>query len=174
MDEPQLHGHSVPMRYRDQPSVEVSRRLPCSPAAAWEVVTDIELPLAHSPELKGVMWTRGTEVAAGNVFQGENENAVRGTWRVDCVVDDVEPGRRWTWDVHGRDGVMATWGFEVDPTDDGGCVARQWARMGPDPSGLSQFIAAHPEKEARIIEGRLQQWRAGMEANLDEVARRTT
>lgn len=174
MDEAQFHGHSVPMRYRDQPSVEVSRRLPCSPAAAWDVVTDIELPLANSPELAKVAWSTGGAVAVGNAFRGDNENAVRGGWTTESVITEVEPGRRWTWDVHGPDGVMATWGFEVDPTDDGGCVVRQWARMGPDPSGLSHFIAAHPEKESRIIEGRLQQWRAGMEANLDEVARRTS
>lgn len=173
MDEPQFDGHSVPMRYRDRPTIEVSRRLPCPPAAAWEVVTDIELPLAHSPELKRVLWSAGTEVAIGNVFHGENENAVRGAWSVDCVVTEVEPGRRWTWDVHGPDGVMATWGFEVDPGREG-CTVRQWARMGPDPSGLSVFIDAHPEQEARIIEGRLQQWRDAMEANLDEVARRVS
>lgn len=174
MDGSEIDGHSVAMRYRDQPSIEVSRRLPCSPAAAWAVLTDIELPLAHSPELRKVGWVEGDRVAVGNVFRGDNENSVRGGWSTDCVVTEVEEGRRWTWDVHGGDGVMATWGLEVDPTGDGGCVIRQWGRLGPDPSGLSAFIAAHPAKEARIIEGRLEQWRAGMEANLDEVARRTS
>lgn len=161
------------MRYRDQPTIEVSRRLSCPPEAAWEVVTDIELPLAHSPELRKVSWTTGSGVAVGNAFRGENENAVRGAWATDCVVTEVEPGRRWTWDVHGPDGVMATWGLEIDPANDGGCIVRQWGRMGPDPSGLTPYIAAYPDKEARIIDGRLREWQAAMEANLGEVARRT-
>lgn len=173
MDEAKFHGHSVPMRYRDQPTAEVTRRLPCTPEAAWAVVTDIELPLAHSPELRKVQWIEGDGVAVGNIFRGDNETSGLGGWSTDCVVSDVEPGRRWTWAVRGRGGVMATWGFEVDPTSDGGSIVRQWGRMGPDPSGLSIFIAQHPDKESRIIEGRLQQWREGMEANLDEVARRT-
>lgn len=160
------------MRYRDQPTVEVSRRLSCSPEAAWEVVTDIELPLAHSPELRKVTWTTGDRVAVGNVFRGDNESPQRDPWSADCVVTEVEPGRRWTRDVQGDRGPMATWGFEVDPTSDG-CIVRQWARLGPGRSGLTLFIKAHPDKESRIIEGRLAQWREGMEANLGEVARRT-
>jgi hypothetical protein len=60
---------------------------------------------------------------------------------------------------------MATWGFEVDPGRDAVTV-RQWARMGPDPSGLSIAIDAMPEKEGRIISRRLGEWRTNMEANL--------
>lgn len=171
VDEAQPHGHSVPMRYRDQPTTEVSRRLACPPEVAWEVVTDIELSLAHSPELRKIRWVEGSEVAVGNVFRGDNENPQRGAWSTDSIVTEVEPGRRWTWDVQGDQGPMATWGFEVDPAG-GGCIVRQWGRLGPGRSGLTLFIKAQPDKESRIVEGRLAQWREGMEANLAEVERR--
>ena len=45
------------------------------------------------------------------------------------------------WEVHGGDNVMATWGFELDPGREDVRV-RQWARMGPDPSGLNIAIDA--------------------------------
>lgn len=159
------------MRYRDQPITEVSRRLACTPEAAWAVVTDIELPLGRSPELRKVEWVTGTGIAEGNVFRGHNESPHRGPWSTDSIITEVEPGRRWVWAVQGDRGTMASWGFEVDPTADG-CIVRQWGRLGPERSGLTLFIKAHPDKESRIVEGRLQQWREDIEANLDEVARR--
>lgn len=51
-------------------------------------------------------------------------------------------------------------------------MLRQWARMGPGPSGLTAAIERWPDKEERIVEGRLREWRAGMERNLDAVRER--
>ena len=62
--------------------------------------------------------------------------------------------RRWVYNVVGPDGASATWAFEVEPTSDG-VLIRQWARMGPGPSGLTPAIAAMPDKEARIVANRL-------------------
>ena len=161
------------MRYRDMPSVEVSQRLSCTPEVAWTVVTDVTLPLSQSAELKSVEWIRGDAVATGNRFLGHNENAVRGSWTTESVIDDVEPGARWTWRVLNQSGgTVALWGFEVEPTSDG-CIVRQFARMGPDESGLSDFIAKHPDSEARIVEGRLKQWAESMRANLERVSELT-
>jgi hypothetical protein len=53
----------------------------------------------------------------------------------------------------------------VDPTSDV-AILRQWARMGPSPSGLSLAIAAMPDKEGRIVARRLAEWEAGIRANL--------
>ena len=160
------------MRYRDMPSVEVTRRLYCTPGDAWNVVTDISLPLAESQELREVEWIDGTTITVGHRFQGRNENAVRGSWTTVSVVDEVEDGARWTWRVLNESGgTMAIWGFEVEPTNDG-CLVRQFGRMGPDESGISQFIAMYPTREARIIEGRLAEWAESMRANLERVAAR--
>jgi hypothetical protein len=65
----------------------------------------------------------------------------------------------------------ATWAFEVEPSGKG-TIIRQWARLGPGPSRLSEFIAAAPAKESRIIANRMATWREGMRANLDLI--RTT
>jgi hypothetical protein len=160
------------MRYQDAPTVEVTERINTSVEAAWEVVTDIALPAARSPELQSAHWLDGaTGVAVGNRFQGRNANAVLGEWSTISLVVEVEPLRRWVWDVLVGDGVGARWAFEVEPARDG-VVVRQWARLGPDPSGLTLAINAMPDKEARIIEHRLREWREAMSANLAAIKQR--
>jgi len=154
------------MRYRDCPTVEVEERIVGDPAAIWALVTDIGLPARFSQELQEVEWIGGaTGVDVGNRFRGRNQNDILGEWETECEVVEVEPGRRWAWNVHGPDGVMATWGFEVDPGREAVTV-RQWARMGPGPSGLTPAIESMPEKEGRIISRRMGEWRSNIAANL--------
>ncbi len=160
------------MRYRDQPTVEVTERVRCDVDSAWRLVTDIELPAHCSPELQAVQWLGDADrVELGARFRGRNHNDARGTWEADCEVvevDDTGDVRRWVWNVLVPGGVGATWAFEVEPASDG-VLIRQWGRMGPDPSGLSTAIAARPELEGRIVARRLADWEQGMRANLDYV-----
>jgi hypothetical protein len=155
------------MRYSDQPTVEVTQRVKCDPATAWKLVTDIGLPARCSSELQSAQWLGDADgVEVGARFRGCNEHAALGTWETECEVVEVVDERRWVWNVIGREGPMATWGFEVEPTSDG-VLIRQWARMGPGPSGLTYAINAKPDKEGRIVAGRLAEWRRNMQNNLD-------
>ncbi len=154
------------MRYRDCPTVEVSQRISADPETAWAAVTDITLPTRHSPELQDVAWLDGaTEPVVGARFEGRNRNEHLGEWTTTCTVAEVDRPRRWTWEVSAGGEAWSTWGFEVDPVRDG-VVVRQWLRMGPGRSGLSIAIDAMPDREGRIIEVRLAEHRAAMEANL--------
>jgi hypothetical protein len=146
--------------------VEVSERVEATPAAVWDVVTDIGLPARFYAELQSVSWVgAGDRVAVGNRFLGHNRHPALGEWTTESVVVEVEEQRRWVWEVLIGTGVAATWAFEVDPGSSAVTV-RQWARMGPAPSGLSLAIEAMPDKEARIVANRLAEWEAGMRANL--------
>ncbi|NLG45515.1 SRPBCC family protein [Gordonia sp. (in: high G+C Gram-positive bacteria)] len=156
------------MRLRDNPIIEVSRKLPCTPERAWELVTDITLPTRAEGELQAAEWIDGADaVAVGARFVGRNSNDQMGEWETLSIVTEVEEGRRWAWSV-GVEGSepWATWGFEVDPSRVG-AVVRQWARVGDGDSPFRGFIAAAPEKEGVIIDNRLGVWRRGMESNLD-------
>ncbi len=157
------------MRYRDGPTVEVEERVVGDPEDIWAALTDITLPVRCSEELVGVEWLGdSTEVEVGARFRGHSRHPDLGQWETECVVVEVEPQRRWVWEVRGPAGVSATWGFEVDPGRDAVTV-RQWARMGPAPSGLTIAIEAMPAKEGRIIARRLQDWRRNIVANLSAV-----
>ena len=46
---------------------------------------------------------------------------------------------------------------------------RQWAQLGPAPSGLTPAIEAMPDKEERIIARRLAEHRANMEATVNGI-----
>lgn len=154
------------MRYRDHPSMEVAERIACDPATAWALVTDIELPARCSNELEAVEWLDDADhVELGARFRGRNQHDAMGEWETECEVIEVDDERRWVWEVRGPKGISATWGFEVEPARTG-VIVRQWARMGPDPSGLSAAIDANPELEGRIIAKRLSEWSENMKANL--------
>lgn len=155
------------MRYRDQPTVEVTQRVRCDLPTAWKYVTDITVPARCSAELQSAEWLDGADhVEIGARFRGSNRNDVIGEWQTVCEVVEADDQSRWVWNVLGHDGPIATWGFEVEPASDG-VLIRQWARMGPGPSGLNIGIAAQPDKEARIVARRLEDWQRGMAANLE-------
>jgi hypothetical protein len=155
------------VRYRDQPTVEVTQLVHCDIDTAWNYVTDISVPARCSTELQTVEWLDGADrVQLGARFRGRNTNAAIGTWETVCEVVEVEDHRRWVYNVGDRDVPVASWGFEVEPASEG-VLIRQWARMGPAPSGLNVSITAQPDKEARIIARRLAQWQQAMAANLD-------
>jgi hypothetical protein len=155
------------VRYRDQPTIEVTQRVGCDVPTAWGYVTDINLPARCSTELESVEWLDDAgAVALGARFRGRSKHDAFGSWETVCEVVEVEDERRWVWNVIGPDGVSSTWGFEVEPTRDGTLI-RQWGRMGPGPSGLTVGISAQPDKEARIISRRISEWQQNMQANLD-------
>jgi hypothetical protein len=155
------------VRYRDQPTIEVAQRVRSDVATVWKFVTDITLPARCSTELQDVEWLDGADqVKVGARFRGRSRHEALGEWHTVCEVAEVEDQRRWVWNVLGPDGVSATWAYEVEPARDG-AIVRQWARMGPGPSGLSAGIAAQPDKEGRIIARRLAEWQQNMQANLD-------
>jgi hypothetical protein len=168
--------------YRDCPTVEVEVRFPADPAEVWSLVSDISLPTATSSELYDVEWLDGaTGPRPGARFLGRNRSDHIGEWESISTVVEADPDRRFVWEVAAAPGgalpvgePWARWGFEVDPDPDGALVrVRQWARLGPGPSGMTLFIESAPEREARLVGGRLKGWRADMERTLALVRERT-
>ncbi|CAN5674393.1 SRPBCC family protein [soil metagenome] len=144
-------------------------RVKCDVATAWDLVTDIHLPARCSSELQSVQWIGGADrVAVGARFRGCNRHEALGTWETECEVAECDQGTRWVWNVLNSEQVIATWGFEVEPTSDG-VLVRQWARMGPGRSGVSVAIEARPALEARIVARRLSEWQQNMRTNLDSI-----
>jgi hypothetical protein len=130
-------------------------------------------PVAHvRPQLQAVEWVDDANaVEVGARFRGRNKHEAFRDWATVCEVVEVEDQRRWVYNVIGPEGVSGTWAFEVEPASDG-VLVRQWARMGPGPSGLTPAIVAQPDKEARIVSRRLAEWQQNMQANLEQVRSR--
>jgi uncharacterized protein YndB with AHSA1/START domain len=153
-------------RYSEKPTVEASTLVKASPEKLWPLITDIELIASLSTELQRARWLdEDTGVAVGRRFEGTNFHQARGEWcTVSSVIACTEP-RVFSWAVENVEDPTAVWGFELTPTEDG-TILRQFGQMGPGPSGLSEVIEKMPEKEERIVEHRLREFRAAIERNL--------
>lgn len=156
------------MRYADGPTTESEAVVAAPPDRIWSLVTDQEWLAGVSDELQRVEWLDGAAAPGPGVrFRGHSEHPAIGSWSTVSTVTTWEPGRRigWTVEADSPDGPVAAWEFELVPVD-GGTRVRQWARLGPGPSGLTAAIERWPDKEERIVAGRLDEWRSGMERNL--------
>lgn len=161
------------MRYADGPTTEATARVAAPPRAVWALVTDPQFLVEVSTEMQRAEWVDGDRPGPGARLRGEHHHEAIGRWSTVSTVTAWEPERvfEWTVEAGAECGGTAVWRFELTPDGDG-TVLRQWARMGPGPSGLTAAIERWPDKEERIVEGRLREWRAGMERNLDAVRER--
>jgi hypothetical protein len=151
---------------------QVEVRVAARPEQVWALVTDINLPADYSSEFRGAEWADDASgPCLGARFVGTNEHPAIGAWQSTSVVVSYEPVRAFGWDVQGFGGVAASWRFELEP-DGEGTRLRQWARMGPAPSGLSAAIEARPDKEERIVANRLAEWQRNMQATVEGIKAR--
>jgi uncharacterized protein YndB with AHSA1/START domain len=157
------------VRYADSPSVEVEVHIAAPIERVWSFVSDINLPARFSAEFIEGRWLDGaTGPGPAARFAGRNEHAAIGEWETTCVVTEYEPSRSFGWAVGDPDYPSARWRFDLAQEGDG-VRLRQWAQIGPAPSGLTPAIEAMPDKEERIIARRLGEFRANMQATLDGV-----
>ena len=156
------------MRFVDSPVAEVHVHIEAPPGAVWPFVVDLDVLAQFSDEFQGGEWLEVTgSPGVGTRFRGRNRNPTQ-EWDVTCTVTDWEPDRAFGWCVENPDAPAASWHFTLEPDGDGTRLAYR-ARMGPGPSGVTQFIAEHPDAEERIVAGRLAAWTANMQATLDGI-----
>ena len=156
------------VRYADGPTAEVEVEIDASPDRVWALVTDIDLPARFSQEFQGGHWDEGaTGAAVGARFTGRNSHPAIGEWETHPLVVECDPPRVFAYVVGDPDASSATWRFELEPIAGGSRTRlRQWARMGPGPSGLTPAIQARPDAEERIVARRLDEWRTNMQATV--------
>ena len=153
------------MRYADGPTTEAEVHVDAPPSAVWPLVSDIQLPGRFSSEFVRGEWLDGGSPGLGARFVGHNHHAAAGDWQTTSTIVEFEPGQRFGWAVGDPGYPSAYWRFELEE-EGGGTRLRQWMRLGPAPSGLTPAIERWPDKEERIIDRRLAEHRANMEATI--------
>jgi uncharacterized protein YndB with AHSA1/START domain len=162
----------VPMRFAELPTTEATVHVAAPPERVWPLVSDIFLIAELSREVQEVGWLPGCAgPAVGARFHGRNWHRMVGEWHTTSHVVRCEPPRVFSWAVQDPANPAALWCFELTPQD-GGTALRQWARLGPVPSNITAVIAEMPDKEERIVAGRLREFQAGIEANLAAIKER--
>jgi uncharacterized protein YndB with AHSA1/START domain len=156
-------------RYADNPTVEAEVRIAAAPEAVWALVADPLLMPELSDEVQAVEWLgECTAAAPGATFRGHNKHAALGEWSTTSYIVECDEPRTFAWAVQDRENPTATWRFTLEPDGDG-TTLRQWVRMGPGRSGLTQAIEQMPDKEQKIVFVRLREFEQGIQGNLAKI-----
>ena len=146
------------------PGVEVYADIAAPIEQVWDLVSDISLMPAFSTELQSVEWADGfDEPCLGAQFLGTNRNAAIGVWTTRSHITEFDPPRAFEWAVGNPEGPAAVWRFDLASATDGTRL-RYSARLGPGKSGVTMMIEREPDRAGQIVDSRMRQWLAGMEA----------
>lgn len=158
------------LRLADGPGTTAEVEVDAAPAHVWAIVSDPNAPAAFSDEFQHGAWVdEDAELAVGRQFRGTSQRG-EFTWTTTCTLVECEPERVFRWAVNDLDDRVATWGFELEPTEAGTTILRQTVTLGPGPSGLTNAIGQNPDAEHQIIEGRLAGLRANMVRTIEGIA----
>ena len=158
------------MRHEDRPSVEVELHVAAPPERIWPLVSDIAFVVDPSDELQAVEWESGDdpEPAVGRRFVGTNRNRHFGEWQTMSTVTECDEPRTFAWAVGDLDEPNTVWRFTLRPDGDGTVVVHGM-QLGYGDSGLHVAIRRMPDKEDRIVERRMQEFRTALVRNLEAV-----
>ena len=157
------------LRFADCPTTEAMIDIAAPADTVWALVSDIELPARFSGEFLGAEWlaeANGPQVGAQ--FVGRNHHPAAGTWETTSTVTACDRPRTFEWTVGDLAEPAATWRFTLEPSGSGTRLT-QWMQMGPGRSGINAAIDAMPDKESRILQRRLAELQANMQATLEGV-----
>ncbi len=97
-----------------------------SPAEVFALLTDLERLPALSPENVRCEFLEGSStIEVGARFRGHNR-AGDYEWHADCVVTELDPDRRFAYEVPPAYEHATTWAYTVEPDTDGaGCTVTE-------------------------------------------------
>ncbi|MGB0102148.1 MAG: SRPBCC family protein [Nocardioides sp.] len=135
-----------------------------TPAALYDLVTDIERTGEWSPVCVGCSWDEGDGPREGAWFTGRNRLGER-SWETRSVVVAAEPGREFAWQVGGS---FVRWGYTFAPSAVGTEVTETWEFL---PDGLAFFREKFGADGEAEIASRAEQAHAGIPATLAAIKR---
>ena len=155
-------GPSHPVRLGDGPGTIAEIDIDASPAAVWQVISDINLSAEHSPEFQGAVWVNpDAPISVGSQFIGMNHNDTFGEFKVPSFIDTYDENVAFGWRTSDMDNPGARWRFDLEPAGSGTRL-RYSMILGPGPSGLTMAIDSMPDKEDRIIQRRVRSQHTSM------------
>ena len=101
-------------------------RIAASPEAVFAVITDLEQLPRLSPENQRCEFLGDdTSVDVGARFRGYNK-AGDYEWHADCVVTELDAGRRFAYEVPPDFEHATTWSYRIEPDGDGSIVTESF------------------------------------------------
>ena len=138
-------------------------RVNAPPETVFALLTDLDQLPTFSPENHRCEILDGSSaVAVGTRFRGYNK-AGDYEWHADCAVTELEPGRRFAYEVPPGYEHATVWSYDIEPADDG-CVVTE---------SFHAPLLAYPDIYPGKVEGRRDQLERACEitmANLKAAA----
>ena len=137
-----------------------SRRIPASAEVLYDIVSDPARMGDLSPECTGGRWLDGaTGPAVGAKFDGHNRNGDN-EWTTQGEIVECVPGERFVFHALARGFHFATWGYQIEPTENGCRVTETWDDLRPDEiiargpaiSGVEDRTAFNAQSMATTLE----------------------
>lgn len=112
----------------------VTVHMAASPAAVWDLVSDVTRIGEFSPETFEAKWTRGASgPEVGAYFKGHvKRNGVGPVYWTLCRVTECVPGEAFGFDVVMNDKPINTWTYRIAPAGDG-CDVTESFELAPNP-----------------------------------------
>lgn len=95
----------------------------------WDLLSDVTRIGLYSPETFEAEWLDGaTGPAVGVRFRGHVKRNGRGpTYWTTCTITECVPGESFFFSVGAPDKPLNTWGYRLEPTDEGTAVTESYA-----------------------------------------------
>jgi len=107
----------------------VTVHMKATPAAVYDLVSDVTRIGEFSPETFGAEWVDGaTGPAVGARFKGKvNRNGWGVKYATVCQVTEATPGKAFAFDVVMGSKVVNSWRYDIEPAGDGTDVTESFA-----------------------------------------------
>lgn len=149
--------------------VEVSRDIAATPQAIYAAISDVTRMGEWSDECVGCSWRDGSVGAVvGAKFDGHNRNGER-EWTSQGKVIEADPGRAFAFECSMFGFHYSTWGYRIEPIEDGSRVTEWTADLRPEEAlELSSKISGVAERADR--QRSVERNRRAMARTLDRLA----
>lgn len=147
--------------------IEISRDIAASPDAVYAAISDVTRMGEWSAECYACDWHDGVAgPAVGATFDGHNRHGDN-RWTTQGKVVDADPGRAFTFECSMFDFHYSTWGYRIEPTEEG-CRVTEWSddlrpESALEPSKKISGIDDRTERNRQTISGTLERLAAALE-----------
>lgn len=106
--------------------IEISRDIAAPAEEVYAAISDVRRMGEWSEECHACEWHDGFDgPAVGATFDGHNRNG-ENEWTSQGKVIEAAPGRAFAFECSMYDLHYSTWGYRIEPTDDG-CRVTEWS-----------------------------------------------
>jgi uncharacterized protein YndB with AHSA1/START domain len=143
--------------------IEISRDVAASPEAVYDAISDVTRMGEWSAECYACEWHEGFDgPAVGATFDGHNRHGEH-EWTSQGKVVEAERGRAFAFECSMMDFHYSTWGYRIEPTDDG-CRVTEWSE------DLRPESAMELSKQISGVEDRTERNRQTISTTLERLA----